>query len=781
MKAIIMAGGEGSRLRPLTCDCPKPMVPLMDKPLMSYALELLRRHGVREAAVTLHYLPNRVKDYFGDGSEQGMALRYYVEREPLGTAGSVAQAKDFLTETFVVLSGDGVTDCDLSEALTVHRARKAAATIVLKRVENPLEYGVVMADAHGRVKKFVEKPNWGEVFSDTVNTGIYILEPRVLSYVPEGVPFDFSKELFPKLMQEGLPVCAYNMSGYWCDVGDVSAYLRVHADAMDGKINLPIQCRSGGVVRSKDAHIGRGAVLEGPCFIGTGVLIGDGAKIGAYSVIGDGCVIGDRADVKKSVLWRNARMEREAQARGCVLMEDSHMGEGSGAFEESVLGGGAHLGQGSTLLPAVKVWPRKCVADNMRLDANLVWGGAQRPCFHEGRLLLGSPAQATRLAQAYASAVAPKNVLIGRAASSVALSCSMAVQSGLMAQGVQVFDAGIASLPQLRVMCERLRTGGAIYVDGEAMRPLDGQGAELKGAWRRRIEGLLLRQDFERAFAAVTKLPVNAGRADLLYTGYLLEHADEEGLAAASPRVAVCAPTEQLLSAAECVLEKAGCRVRAEWEDELMELSDGEIGVWLTEGGEGMRPADEDGTLTESECMMLRVWTMLEQGEKRIVLPVGATRSAEALAAGYRAQIVRVKGERAHLMHALIEENRHQFMMLFDGLYAALNCLGMLTRKGITLTQWKRRMPRMSRRTSAVDVEWKDKGRILASLLAEEADADMTDGMSICRDGAWAWISPSEELAQCRIVTEAESAEAARELCDFYEGKIRGLTRADRK
>ena len=422
MKAIIMAGGEGSRLRPLTCGCPKPMVPLMDRPVMSYAVELLKRHGVREAAATLHYLPDQVKDYFGDGADFGISMRYYEEKEPLGTAGSVRQAQEFLTETFVVLSGDGVTDCDLTDALRFHREKKALATLVLKPVESPLEYGVVVADGEGRVRRFVEKPGWGEVYSNTVNTGIYIMEPEILERIPQSRAYDFGRELFPALLTEGQPVYGYVTDGYWCDIGDVSAYLRAHVDAMEGRIDLPMNGRAGCVFRSPGARVDCGAVLEGPCFIGEGAHIKAGARIGAYSVVGAGSLVEEHASVKRAVLWDQARIGRGAQARGCVLAGGAALQEESCAFEESVLGGGAYLGQGSTLLPAVKVWPRKSVADNMRLDANLVWGGAQRPCFHEGRLLLGSPAQATRLAQAYASAVAPKNVLIARAASSVALS-----------------------------------------------------------------------------------------------------------------------------------------------------------------------------------------------------------------------------------------------------------------------------------------------------------------------------------------------------------------------
>ncbi len=772
MKAIIMAGGEGSRLRPLTCDCPKPMVSLFDKPVMHYAVELLKRHGVREIAATLQYLPDRVKDYFSDGAHMDVSMRWYTEKHPLGTAGSVKQAQDFLDETFVVLSGDGVTDCDLTAALRMHCASNALATIVLKRVENPLEYGVVITDEHGRITRFVEKPGWGEVFSDTVNTGIYILEPEVLEYIPSDRPYDFGRELFPTLLEKNLPLYGCEMQGYWCDIGDISAYIKAHMDAMNGLINLPINIRPSGIYRAGSARIECGVRMEAPCFIGENALIRAGAHIGAYSVIGAGCVLGENVGIKRSILWNRVRAGAGAQLRGCVLSDNVRMGEGSSAFEESVIGSGATVGERSSILPSVKIWPRKHIGDGVHIDSNVVWGGGEREHFSRGCLSLHNPSQAARAAQAYASVVRPKTLLIARSASSVALSYALAVEAGLMAQGVQMLNAGVSTLPQLRVTVHLLHAGGAVFVDGESMRLLDENGAELKIAVQRKIENLLLRQDYERAFAAVTKLPVSAGRGDLMYIGYLLENADLETLRRARPPIAVCTPNEQLLSTAECALEKMGCPTRAEWEDELMELSPGEIGIWLTAGGEEMRIAGEDGGLSESETVLLRVWTLLEQGEERVVLPMSAPHTCETLAEKYDAQIVRVKGERAHLMNALLEESRHQLMMHFDGLYAAVQCIAMLEKNGLTLGAWRMRMPQLSRRVRSVAVEWKDRGRILSSLISQERDADVTDGMCIKRNGAWAWVYPCEDRAECRVVSEAQDMEAAQELCDFYAGKI---------
>lgn len=215
-----MAGGEGSRLRPLTCDRPKPMVPVANRPVMAHTVELLRRYGWREIAVTLQYLPRAIVDYFGDGAEYGVNLHYFLEESPLGTAGSVKNAASFLDETFIVVSGDALTDFPLDQAVAFHREHRALATLVLTSVENPLEYGLVVTDGTGRIQRFLEKPGWGEVFSDRVNTGIYILEPEVLRFIPPNQPFDFSKDLFPLLLREGLPLYGCLLKGFWCDIGN---------------------------------------------------------------------------------------------------------------------------------------------------------------------------------------------------------------------------------------------------------------------------------------------------------------------------------------------------------------------------------------------------------------------------------------------------------------------------------------------------------------------------------------------------------------------------------
>ena len=240
MKAVVMAGGEGTRLRPLTSNQPKPMVPIVGKPCMEHILELLRRHELNDVIVTLAFMPQAIRSYFGDGEALGMNVSYSVEESPLGTAGSVRQAVAGGDEPVLVISGDALCDIDLTSLLAFHRERKAAVTIALKSVENPLEFGIVVTDSDGRIERFLEKPSWGQVFSDTINTGIYVIEPEVLRHVPAGEPYDFSKQLFPLLLEMGRPLYGYVADGYWQDVGDLGQYAQANFDALDGLVQLEI-------------------------------------------------------------------------------------------------------------------------------------------------------------------------------------------------------------------------------------------------------------------------------------------------------------------------------------------------------------------------------------------------------------------------------------------------------------------------------------------------------------------------------------------------------------
>src|SRR5947207_4246633 len=254
-----MAGGEGTRLRPLPSNQPKPMVPIVGKPCMEHILELLRDHGFREVVITVAFMPQAIRSYFGDGDALGLEIEYSVEESPLGTAGSVRLASGVLDETFLVISGDALCDVDLSEIVRTHQEKNAAVTIGLKSVENPLEFGIVVTDEEGRIERFLEKPSWSQVFSDTINTGIYVLDPDVLRHVPADRPYDFSKELFPFLLEMGRPLYGQVFDGYWQDIGNLDQFRQANFDALDESVKLNVP----------------GIRIRGNVWLGEGVEIAD--------------------------------------------------------------------------------------------------------------------------------------------------------------------------------------------------------------------------------------------------------------------------------------------------------------------------------------------------------------------------------------------------------------------------------------------------------------------------------------------------------------------------
>lgn len=505
MKAIIMAGGEGSRLRPLTCDCPKPMMRLMDRPVMQYALELLRAHGIKQIAATLGYLPDAIIDYFGDGSAFDVSLHYYVEEMPLGTAGGVKRAQDFLDETFIVLSGDGITDLNIAAALDFHRRKGSLATLVLRREVNPLEYGVVTTDSDGKIRAFYEKPARCDAVSDTVNTGIYIFEPQALSFIPDDCAYDFGHDLFPALVQAGKPVYGYVTDDYWCDIGDVRAYLSAHRAAMEGQIRLNGLSGCNGAVVLPGARVDPTAILEAPCLIAQGAQVSAGARIGAYSVLGENAFAGKNADLKRSILWTGARAEDGAQLRGAILASGASIAPHAQAYEESVLGTGARMESRSVILPGIKLWPGKTIGAGEKLDANRVWGNRASDGFRNGSIPIPTPDRAARAAQSCMAVLNPCDLLLGRDDTPVSSALWHAAAAGAMAQGITVIDAGVCALPQLRFAQSLLRAQAAALIQEGQIVLLNDRSAPLSAKQRRSIDALLARHDYAPPFSAPTQ------------------------------------------------------------------------------------------------------------------------------------------------------------------------------------------------------------------------------------------------------------------------------------
>jgi len=766
-----MAGGEGTRLRPLTCDCPKPMLRLMGKPLMEYAIRLLQKHGVTQIGATLAYLPDAITDYFGDGEDFGVRLHYYIEKIPLGTAGSVRQASEFLSERFIVLSGDGITDFDLRAALDFHIRHDASATLILKKCGNPQEYGMVVTDAEGCIKSFHEKPGRSDVFSDKINTGIYILEPELLKYIPADRPFDFGHDLFPMLLADGVALYGYAADGYWCDVGDVPAYLRVHMDALEGRIRLDGLPHSG--ISAEGAILEPGCRLDPPCHIGRGSRIAAGAHIGPYTVIGENCLVEPMAGLKRSILLDGARVESGAQLRGCIAGRQAQIGDGAQLYEDSVVGSRSRIGVRATLPPGVKLWPDKALPDGERPEANIVWGACREQRFIGGGLQLESPAQAARSVQACIAELKPRELLLGRGASTVSDALWHAAAAGAMAQGVQLIDAGHCTLPQLRHCQRSLRADCAMLVEDSALIPLQPNGALLPERTQRAILKLCERQDFSGPFSNLTHPMEAAGRTDI---GYIARAASafcpRPDLA---PEILLHAPAPQVLELAEQAFRRAGLSVRSACDADSLQPESSETGVYLSADGQQVVLADGSERLSEAQRQLLLAWTALQLGETRLILHTSCTRAIDTLAQQAGAQTLYLSGEYARWMSTLADQSPLQFDLQFDGICAALYALSCLSEAGFSLSQWRAQVPSVYQQRTSVQVPPSESGRLLHTIAHQAPQAELGGGVRLTEDRGWAWLSPDDHRPELHITTEAMSMEAAQGMCDFYADAIRKL------
>ena len=341
MKAILLAGGKGTRLRPLTVHTPKPIVPIFNRPFLYYQLDLLRQvPEIDEAILSLNYQPRRIEEIFGEGEGLGLKLRYVVEPMPLGTAGAVRYAGDSLTESVVVFNGDVLTQVDLGAVLKLHRERKARATIVLTPVENPRAYGLVETDRDGNIQRFLEKPSENQITCNTINAGIYVLEPDTFDRIPKDTAWSIERSFFPSLIERGETFVAYVYDGYWIDIGTPAKYLQVHQDIMDGSYAAPPFAGAAQPTAwvSPDAKIDTGVELQGPCFIDAGVVVKSGARVLPYSVIGKQTLVDEGAVIDRSIVWPSGRIGPEAVVRGSILGRQCHIGRNAVLDSPVVLG-----------------------------------------------------------------------------------------------------------------------------------------------------------------------------------------------------------------------------------------------------------------------------------------------------------------------------------------------------------------------------------------------------------------------------------------------------------
>ncbi len=452
MKAVIMAGGFGTRIQPLTNSIPKPMLPVLNKPMMQHVLESLRDIGIKEMVVLLYYMPEVIKSHFGDGSEFGVKINYVVPDDDYGTAGAVKKAKEFLDESFIIVSGDLITDFNFQELIDFHAQKSSKLTIGLTSVSDPLQFGVVIAGADGRIQKFLEKPSWGEVFSDTINTGIYIIEPEILNYILDSGAFDFAKELFPLIMREGIPLWGKNLKGYWRDVGNPKSYRDVFEDILNGVVRLKIGGfevkKSNGTLYLADENmeLPEDLEVEGNVLLGKNVTIGKGVTL-INCVVGNDVVIGKKSELESSILWDRVEIGEKNSLNLAVICNDNRLGRKVKIKQGAVIAEKCVIENLVSVEKDVTIWPNKEIEEGAILSNSVVWGDKYKSSIFNGGVVSGrtnvelSCELSIKLAEAFGSMLpAHSTVYLSRDYHKTSRMLKRAFFAGLMSAGINVID-----------------------------------------------------------------------------------------------------------------------------------------------------------------------------------------------------------------------------------------------------------------------------------------------------------------------------------------------------
>ncbi|MCD6530920.1 NTP transferase domain-containing protein [bacterium] len=824
MQAVIMAGGFGTRLHPLTYKRPKPMVPLVGKPMMEHIVNLLMRNGFREAISLLYYHGEMISSYFGDGSQFGIDMRYKSAEADLGTVGSVKNAADMIEGRFIVISADVLTDFDLQAAVKFHKERNALATIVLTRHPTPLQFGIVITDDEGRITRFLEKPAWGQVFSDTINTGIYILEPEVLDWVPKGQFYDFSKDLFPRLLEAGEKLYGYIAPGYWRDVGNLREYRRANEDALWERVKLdfPGELKKFGdaeVWVAEDVEIEDGAQFEGRVLLGRGAKVGKGAYL-KNTVVGANSLIAPGANIEYSVLWDNVSVGVGAQIENATIASDVKIGDRAQIEEHCVIADGCSIGDDATISAGVKIWPDKTIEDRAVLTESLIWtdrvGGE---LFTKSRIsgVINwelSPEFVSKIGAALGAALGTDGgpLVISRDPDRASQITARALFCGAMSAGLDVEDLRIAPIPTVRQYLAKNPKKAGVHIRKSPYYPnkqdlifFNGDGTDLPTKVCRKIEQLFMREGIPRAeYEKLGRLTRPAGIIED-YRRRILEHIDIGAIRRAKFKIVMDYQFGAAAQVMPPIHERVGAEVlalnayvdpnhltktREEREQGFRQLAaviktlGADVGFAIDPVGERLTICDDEGNIYQDNKLLYLVTKLylMHHTPETIAVPISATMGVNFLARDRGVRVVHTRDEHLAMMEAALNPEIPyvggtrggfiftNFGFACDAMFAAMKILELLARTNKPLSEIAEDMPDFKWVELKVQCPWHAKGRVMRRLIeyTEDKAREVIDGVRVIRSNAWVLVLPDAEFPVFHLIAEGKTEEAAKNIAEEY-------------
>jgi mannose-1-phosphate guanylyltransferase / phosphomannomutase len=832
VKAVVMAGGEGTRLRPLTSNQPKPMVPIVGKPCMEHIVELLRRHGFDDIVVTLAFMPQSIRGYFGDGASHGVQIRYSIEESPAGTAGSVKLAEEALDETFLVISGDALCDIDLGKLVEFHREKGATVTIGLKSVDNPLEFGIVVTDEEGRIERFLEKPTWSQVFTDTINTGIYVVEPQVLKHIPEDRPYDWSKELFPLLLDMRRPLYGYVCDGYWQDIGNLDQYRQANFDVLDGKADLEIE----GIRLRGNVWVGEGIELDdlesvgAPAFIGNYCRIAPGATVGPYSVLGSSVVVREDARTSRSVIDASTHIGRRASVEGAIVGRECDIRAHVRIHEGAAIGDQTTIGDESVVLPGIRIYPFKEVESGTQVDRNLIWESRAGSTIFGRDGITGlinvdlTPEIGLRIGLALGTALKRgARVVTSREAPPACQLIRRAVLTGVSATGVHVADLRVMPSAITRHLLKAEGFDAGFHVrqspaDPEALQIqiFEPPGVEASSGFLKELEKHFTRQEHRRAnwdSVGEIRYPV---RAPETYSRDLLESLDVEAIRERGFRIVIgysfssASLVMPLLLGplgVEAVETQGHVRERATVTGtatvgesighvkRLVSAVGADFGVALDPSGERLYLVDERAREVPVEQELLLFLRLLASDARRgrLALPITATSLVEQIVQGSELEVERTPASLPALTAAAAEEGVlfagsvgggfafPDFLPAYDGVASLCKLLELLAPVRRPLSELVDELPQSTVVHRQVRCPFARKGAVMRTLTERMRDreVDLLDGIKIFEDGGWAQVLPDSAEPLVHVYAEGPTQEETQRLEERYTALVQGIIAED--
>lgn len=824
MKAVVMAGGFGTRIQPLTSSVPKPMIPVMNKPMMGYIIESLKNAGIVDIVVLLYFKPEVIKSYFGDGSEIGVNITYVLPDDDYGTAGAVKQAQQHLDERFIIVSGDLITDFKIQEILGFHEVKDSKATITLTSVPDPLQFGVVITDKESKILRFLEKPGWGDVFSDTINTGIYVFEPEILNFIPENTNFDFSKDLFPKLMASGIDIFGYNAKGYWRDVGNPDSYREALQDIIAGQVALPL---SGTLVETETGkcYIGEGSKADGVKFEGTVVLgrntvVEKGSSL-TNTCIGDDCFIGADSKIETSIIWDKVRVGSKSAFKNTVICNEVIIGKHVLGQQGFIIAENTEVGNNVVFEKDVMVWPDKQIEEGSILSSNLIWGDKFKKSIFEGGKVNArtnvelSADIAAKLGSALGSQLpVGSRVLLSRDYHRASRMIKRCFLGGLLSTGVNAVDINMSALPVMRHKLSMFGEVAGVYFrqsENDSSHTeivfYDDKSALIDAGHEKNIERSFFRENFRRAAHDEIGEIYEQPMVHEFYKESFLKNLDIQLIRTSMFKLVVDLTNGTTDSVYPALLnrlnidavilnayhdEKRLSRTMNQAEVAVKEISDivkvkdADIGFMIRPHGSMLKILSDKGELLKPDkalMLFLKLMDLTVKEKVKVYIPA----YAPSVLDNKLSKVEVVRGKYASLKAEFVKSfyfkgslnNTFTFIdngTHSDAMFASCKLLEMLAKADMKMSDVMKQIPDYNFVHSVINCPLESKGFLMRKMSEEamDKDASFLDGIKITfGDKGWVHMVPDQYSANVHLYVESSTGNW-KELLEEYKEKING-------